>query len=395
MRWRELIVLLLGIVLLLLAQAPASAVEHAQIDAQQAQSAGGNADAVAATPIDPRKLLVRPKKDGAAEPAAPAVWSDPVGWVQVKQRDFYGRMSGTMRAMRGEHSTKAALTLMLLSFLYGVLHAAGPGHGKAVVSAWLLANEREVRRGILIASLSAFFQALTAIVLVSALLLTVSAAGSTARWLAGGLESISYALIALLGLYMIWQALRPYFAAAFVPAPALATADGGHAHGGHEHHAHHDQAHMHDHGHDHSHGHAHHHHHAHGEDCHCGHAHMPGPEQAREASSLGKAVSLAFAVGLRPCTGAILALLFSSAIGLYWAGVASTFVMAIGTAMTVSAIAVIAVTSRGLALRFAGRDSVWLERTTFGLRILGGVAIAAFGTLLFIGSMTGGAQGFS
>lgn len=122
---------------------------------------------------------------------------------------------------------------------------------------------------------------------------------------------------------------------------------------------------------------------------------MPGPEQAREASSLGKAVSLAFAVGLRPCTGAILALLFSSAIGLYWAGVASTFVMAIGTAMTVSAIAVIAVTSRGLALRFAGRDSVWLERTTFGLRILGGLAIAAFGTLLFIGSMTGGAQGFS
>lgn len=360
--------------------------------AQEAQQADTNGAPVAVTPIDPRKLLVRPKKDQNAAPDAPSVWSDPVGWIQVKQRDFYGRMSGTLRAMRGEHAGSAALTLMLLSFLYGILHAAGPGHGKAVVSAWLLANEREVKRGILIASLSAFFQALTAIIVVSVLLLTVSAAGSTARLVAGGLESISYALIALLGLYMIWQALRPYFAAAFAPAPALAAADGPHAHGGHEHHARHEHDHDHDHAGDHGH---HHHHHAHGEDCHCGHSHMPGPEEARQATSFTKAVSIAFAVGLRPCTGAILALLFSSALGLYWAGIASTFVMALGTAITVSAIAVLAVTSRSLALRFAGRDSVWLSRTVFGLRIAAGIVIALLGTLLFIGSMTGGAARFT
>lgn len=340
--------------------------------------------AEAATPIDPGRLLVRPRSGEATAAEAPSFWSDPMGFIQVKQRDFYGRMSGALRAMRGEHAWSAAFSLMLLSFAYGVLHAAGPGHGKAVVSAWLLANEREVKRGILIASLSALFQALTAIVLVSVLLLTVSAAGSSARSIAGGLESASYGLIGLMGLYLVWQALRP----APVAAPALAAAaprSHGHAH----HHDHQDHRH-HEHG-----GHGHHHHAGHDEAaCGCGHAHMPGPEQVKQASSLGKAVSLAFAVGLRPCTGAILALLFSSAIGLYWAGIASTFVMALGTALTVSAIAVLAVTSRGLALRLAGRDSAWLGRTVFGLKLVGGLVIAALGGMLFLGSLSGGAASF-
>lgn len=328
--------------------------------------------AEAATPIDPGKLLVRPKGEQAQAPAAPAFWSDPVGWIQVKQRDYYGRMSGALRAMRGEHAWSAAFTLMLLSFGYGVLHAAGPGHGKAVVSAWLLANEREVKRGIFIASLSAIFQALTAIVLVSVVLLTVSAAGSTARSIAGSLESASYALIALLGLYMVWQVLKPR------PAlePALA---GGHHHHDHE---------RHEHGHD---RHRHHHGEHHNTACGCGDAHMPAPEAVKDATSLGKAVSLAFAVGLRPCTGAILALLFSSAIGLYWAGIASTFVMALGTAITVSAIAVLAVTSRGLALKLAGRDSAWLGRAVKTLKLAGGIAIALLGALLFLGSLSGSA----
>ena len=88
---------------------------------------------------------------------------------------------------------------MLLSFGYGVFHAAGPGHGKAVISAWLLATENELRRGMLISFLSAIIQALTAILLVSVLFLVVASVGSTARNVAGVLESASYALIALLG----------------------------------------------------------------------------------------------------------------------------------------------------------------------------------------------------
>ena len=118
---------------------------------------------------------------------------------------------------------------------------------------------------------------------------------------------------------------------------------------------------------------------------------MPAAEAVAGEWSLTKAVSLAFAVGLRPCTGAILVLLLSSAMGLYWAGVASTLAMAVGTGLTVSVIAVLAVTSRRLALRLAGRDSLWLSRTAVGLKLAGGLVIASLGGLLFWASLGAGA----
>jgi nickel/cobalt transporter (NicO) family protein len=323
-----------------------------------------NETIVAEAQIDPGRLIVRPKTGGAGESAAPTFLADPVGWIQVQQKAFYDAMSAALQAIRGQSQWSAAFMLMAMSFGYGVLHAAGPGHGKAVVSAWVLANERELKRGILIACMSAVFQALTAIVLVSVLLMTVQAAGTAARGLAGTLESASYALIALLGIYLVVQALRA--------SPAtLATQSAGHSHA-------------------HSHAHA----HSHDADCDCGHSHMPAASSVAGDWSLTKAVSLAFAVGLRPCTGAILVLLLSSAMGLYWAGIASTLAMAIGTALTVSLIAVLAVTSRQLALKVAGRDSVWLSRTVLGLKLAGGLAIAGMGGLLFWASL-GARPGFS
>jgi nickel/cobalt transporter (NicO) family protein len=317
------------------------------------------------TKIDPGRLIVRPKTGGDGETAAaPAFLADPVGWIQVKQKAFYDAMSSALKGIRGQSQWSAAFMLMAMSFGYGVLHAAGPGHGKAVVSAWVLANERELKRGILIACMSAVFQALTAIVLVSVLLMTVQAAGTAARGIAATLESASYALIALLGIYLVVQALRA--------SPAtLATQAAGHPHS-------------------HSHAHA----HSHDADCACGHSHMPEASAVAGEWSLTKAISLAFAVGLRPCTGAILVLLLSSAMGLYWAGIASTLAMAVGTALTVSLIAVLAVTSRRLALKVAGRDSVWLSRTVVGLKLAGGLAIAGMGGLLFWASL-GARAGFS
>jgi ABC-type nickel/cobalt efflux system permease component RcnA len=366
-------------VLMLTGLSPAGTPAHAQ--QQQAEQAETGQ-------VKPGQLLLQRRNtanNGAAD-AGPAFTDDPKGWIQARQRDFYGKMSAALTAMKRGSAWTAAWTLMLLSFIYGVLHAAGPGHGKAVVSAWLLANERQLRRGVLISFMAAGVQALTAIVLVSALLLTVSAAAKTAKSMALGLEAASFALIGLTGLWLVWQAVRPRLA----PVPALA------GHGAHDHHHHgHDHGHghgpSHDHGHSHGHSHHHHHHdhdHIHDDDCGCGHAHMPSAAELNEPVSLWKATSIAFAVGIRPCTGGILVLLFSSALGLYWAGVAATLVMALGTAITVSAIAVLAVTSRDLALKFAGRDSVWLDRTAFGLKLAGGLFIACVGGLLFWATVT-------
>jgi ABC-type nickel/cobalt efflux system permease component RcnA len=321
----------------------------------------------AAPKIDQRKLLVQPRNsDGALK--TPSFWREPVLWVMDKQRSFYGAMSLSIRQMKSQSPFAAALTLMLLSFGYGVFHAAGPGHGKAVISAWLLATENELRRGILIAFMSAVVQALTAIVIVSALLVFVTAVGTTARDVAGFLESASYALITMMGAYLIWTAFRPH-----QHAEAAPRADGQDLQrDAHDHH---------DHGHHHAHDHV-------DPHCDCGHAHVPEATQVKGEWSLAKAVSLAFAVGIRPCSGALLVLIFANTLGLYWAGITSTFVMALGTAITVSIIAAIAVYSKKLAISLARRDETWLGYAAFALRLGGGVVIIALGGILFWGSLT-------
>ena len=100
-------------------------------------------------------------------------------------------------------------------------------------------------------------------------------------------------------------------------------------------------------------------------------------------------MSVSLAVGIRPCTGAILALLFANAVGVYWAGIAATFVMAIGTALTVSAIAIIAVLSKTTALSIIRGRQAWLDWTAFALRLAGGLLITFLGATLFLGSLNG------
>lgn len=344
-----------------------------------AQFSGGTAveQAQPEVKIDRRKLLVQPRNADGTIKVTPFL-EDPVLWARDEQQNFYRKMSATLKAMRGPNAMAAGWTLMLLSFAYGVLHAAGPGHGKAVISTWLLATESELKRGVLISFMSAIIQALTAIVLVSVLFLVVASVGSTARNVAGVLESASYALIGLLGLYLIWTALRLLAArrTAAAPAPAHAAiatrqsvalsdfagfqpmksaalpAD-----------------------------------HVHGPDCGCGHSHLPEAKDLKGDFSFARAFSLAFAVGIRPCTGAILVLVFANGIGLYWAGIASTFAMAVGTFLTVSVIAAIAVYGKKLAARLARGNSGLLDWAAIGMRFAGGTVIAFLGTILFLGSL--------
>ncbi len=329
--------------------------------------------------IDRKKLLVQPRnKDGTLEQVS--FFDDPVLWARERQQAFYGKLSATLRQMKGSSPLAATWTLMLLSFGYGVFHAAGPGHGKAVISAWLLATENELKRGVLISFMSAIIQALTAILLVSILFLVVASVGSTARNVAGVLESASYAMIALLGAYLVWTALRLLKPARTLSVPAPVPAMAGvttrqsmvlHDFGGFE--PMKNKAVAAD--------------HVHGPDCGCGHAHVPAAKDLRGDWSFARAFSLAFAVGIRPCTGAILVLVFANGLGLYWAGVFSTFAMAAGTFITVSVIAAFAVYSRKLAALMMRGNSRLLDWFGLGLRFAGGLAIASLGTILFLGSL--------
>ena len=294
-------------------------------------------------------------------------------WLMAKQGDYNQRLAQTIRDIRTE-PVVATLLLAALSFAYGILHAAGPGHGKAVISSYVLANGETVRRGIALSFLASLFQALSAILLFAVLVLVFKATGITRKASEAWLETISWGLVVLLGAGMLYSQIRRLLA----ERKAVA------AHAGH---AHHDHAHNHGH-HDHVQGdHA---HHDHGE-C-CGHAHMPDPRQLEGEWSWSKALSLALAVGIRPCTGAIFVLGFALSQGLLWAGVFATFAMALGTAITVSTLAALAVGTREFAARFGGAgNSRWAGGVRTVAGIGGSLAVLVFGLMLFAGSL--GPQG--
>jgi nickel/cobalt exporter len=315
--------------------------------------------------IDKRKLLVPPRNADGTLVQTPFL-EDPVLWMREKQQNFYGRMAGSMRQLKASSAGTAAWTLFFLSFLYGVFHAAGPGHGKAVISGWLLATENELKRGILIAFLSALIQALTAIVVVSALLLFVSGASAMAKDAAQFLESASYLMIGGMGLYLVWTAwswrFHPHteqMAAAGPQFELVSRPDASLTHG--------TAIHIHDE--------------------HCGHAHAPAAADVRGNWSLARAYALSFAVGIRPCSGAILVLIFSYPLGLYWAGVASVLAMGVGVFLTVSAIATAAVFAKGFAGKLVGADTPAMGFIIRWGKTAVGLAIAGFGLLLFLGSL--------
>jgi nickel/cobalt transporter (NicO) family protein len=331
-------------------------------------------------------LMAQNPFGGPRPPAEPQVGGI-IGWILAKQSEFYREMSATIRAAKSDGS--AVWTLLGISFAYGIFHAAGPGHGKAVISSYLVANEETARRGIVLSFASALLQALVAVVLVSVLAWLLSSTAKTMCSAEKAIEIVSYALIAAFGARLVWTKGGGFMRALQAkPAPAMAAAhhhDHGHGHHHHDHghdHGHHDHGHHHDDHHPHQ-DHAHSHDHSHGDghvhDEHCGHSHGPTPDQLAGPGGWQRGLGAIFAVGLRPCSGAILVLVFALAQGLFWAGIAATFVMGLGTAITVATIAVVAVSAKGLARRLsAGREGG-------GALVMRGIEFGAAGLVLLFG----------
>lgn len=305
-----------------------------------------------------------------------------VGWLLAKQAEFYRGLSTLIRQARTDGT--AVWGLLGLSFLYGIFHAAGPGHGKAVISSYVIANDETWRRGVALSFASAFLQALVAVAVVgiAAVLLGVTAArmNDAVRII----EIVSYGLIALIGLRLMWVKGRGLVSA----LRDRNHENHAHAHHDHEHHGHgHDGHHHHDHAHVHSHHDHGHDSHGHRHDDHCGHSHGPEPKDLAGPGGWRRGLAAIFAVGLRPCSGAILVLVFAFAQGLFWAGVASAFIMGFGTALTVAAIAVFAVGAKGLAMRLLGHSGGSGVLVLRGVELLAAVLVFLFGLALLMGYM--------
>lgn len=283
------------------------------------------------------------------------------------QRALHHDLAEAVRSLTGDGGQAAALTLMAVSFGYGVFHAVGPGHGKAVIATHAAVSGDALRRSLWMAMLAALVQGTSAVVLVGgAFLLLQNGARWAAREAERMMEPISAAAVAGVGLLLLWRCWRN--------RPGRVVPGGcGHAHHGCQH----------DHGHDYHHDH--HHHRQDGDHGACGHTHLPPPDLT---SSPLQAAAAAVAVGLRPCSGAILVLVLAFGLKLWLAGIAAVYAMAVGTGLTVALLAALARGGRHLADRLAAAGAGSAARWGWGFGLVGGLLLLAMGASLLLDALT-------
>jgi nickel/cobalt exporter len=300
------------------------------------------------------------------------------GWLLAEQSKLTHLMAAKVHALHGDPG--AGWGLMALGLVYGVFHAAGPGHGKALIASYMLANDRSLRRGAAMSLLAALLQATVAVALVGAAGLILNATATDMNEAADGLAMASAAGVAAIGLFLIWRkggallaALRrrlersralasaPAYAGVEWRAPARSLSAAAFRAGSPTAAA--------------------------AADACCV---VPDAAALAGPFSWRSAAGTVIAAGARPCSGAILILVFALAQGLFTAGVAATFAMALGAAVTTGALAFLAVFAKSAAMRFAAGEESWAALAARALEFSAALAVFAFGVLLMF-SARGGA----
>ena len=275
-------------------------------------------------------------------------WDRTVAYVRLKQREIQRELADAIKALRQERSLTAAWSLIALSFFYGVFHALGPGHGKAVISTYLLTQRSDLKKGLALSWGGSLLQGFTAIALVYGAVALIDWTQRDARNAVRTLESVSFALIALVGAGLLLRSFWSLARAWRRPAIAEATVS---------------------------------------EASSCCHNHGPNTEQLRTVSDLRGALSVIVSIGIRPCSGAVLVLLIAQILALHLAGLAAVLAMSAGTAITVSVLAALAVYMRRLSTSLARSDGRKAVVAGHLVAMIGGLLIALMGAVLFAGSL--------
>lgn len=278
---------------------------------------------VISTPLRASRLWPLWLMAGVLLSSALLVW---LYWPQILmqsvlwQKDLHRQMTQLLQQV-AEQPHQAGISLVIFSLLYGVLHALGPGHGKVVIATFLATHPTRVKTSIRLTLLASLLQGSVAIVLVTVMLLLLKTSSRQLHLSSFWLEKGSYLLVIGLGVMIgyralrsLWRTLRPR------PAPVFRAFKP---------------------------------HHQHDDQCGCGHAHLPTPQQMSGNLSVKTQLLVVVSMGLRPCSGAIMMLLFAKVIGVYGWGVISAAVMALGTALTISAIGLLVQQARTVAQRLA------------------------------------------
>lgn len=240
------------------------------------------------------------------------------------------------------HQYSGGLWLLTGAFFYGVLHAIGPGHGKFIVATYLSTTKESQTAARVIPFIGSLMQGVSAILFVFILAVGFNLASgslSESRWY---VEKISAVLIGGFGAYLAWHAAKSIKPRKLTIRTLSAL-------------------------------------HQHGAACGCGHHGVGRESQGDWKTRLG----VILAIGARPCSGAIMILLFSNALGIVTWGIAAVMTMAFGTALSIVGLSLAVRYARNrTATFFAGEAQFgWLVPV---LKMAGGIALMLFALVLFL-----------
>lgn len=286
---------------------------------------------------------------------AGVVW---LHWSQILlqtifwQRNLHAEMTTLMQQVVA-HPHQVGLTLLGFSLIYGVLHALGPGHGKVVIATFLATHPLKLKTSLQLTLAAALLQGAVAVVLVTVMLTVLQLSSRQLHLGSYWLEKGSYLLVIVLGAWLSWRAVRKMLQILKKPARTFHRLTPLT--------------------------------HQHSADCGCGHQHVPDSESVNKAVNIRTKIMVVLSMGLRPCSGALMMLLFAKVIGVYWWGILSAIVMAAGTALTVSAMALLVHISRSLALKLSrGSSQGWQKMGLACLSLTGGLLLVVMGIVLWL-----------
>ncbi|MGC6406851.1 zinc transporter permease subunit ZevB [Bisgaard Taxon 45] len=305
--------------------------------------------------------------------------------IAIWQRDINQLMSHYLHQIQ-THQTNAGMWLIGISFLYGVFHAIGPGHGKFIIATYLSTHQTQLKTSMILTFLSSLVQGGVAVCLTSLVVVILNLSSAYFKLSQLWLERIAFLFLLLLGIRWCYQNGRKLYldyvktrqkaplkiySLQFDRSPIklgqrpIEPAQ------------------------------------AHSMTCGCGHQHAPSPLQLTQAKDWKSQLLVIFSIGMRPCSGAIFILFLAYMLDLYAWGIIATFVMAFGTGLTLSGFALIVLYARNTAMnvgKWYQFSPTVQHRWGSALKLAAGIILIFFATSLLYGTtitVRGGATLFS
>ncbi len=287
-------------------------------------------------------------------------WPELLFKTVVWQKSMHQQMAQLLQQVNvNPHQT--GLALAMFSLMYGVLHAVGPGHGKVVIMTYLATHPAQLKSSLKLTFAASILQGGVAILLVTLLLGVLQLSSRYLHQSSFWLEKSSFLLVIGFGLLLCYRAIKQFCHQVRLLKPQKITLQRiqplpvSHVHSGH---------------------------------CGCGHRHLPTLQELRAGNDWRTRLAIVLAMGMRPCSGAIMVLLFAKVIGVYWWGILSAITMAVGTSLTISLLALLVHCARRLAVYLSRNraPAAWGSIACSTLALSGGIILLFAGVLLYLSS---------